>query len=310
MVEDDDGLTFVHLRCDLTRRFAHLDAAAGTVRVRAAVEVEFPVNERSLIVQERNVRLLQKLVHARVALLLLAPAEGEARKHRFLNVVVAVAGVNAVFRADTAQRFRDAIRVVHRLPLIVENIPCNDDKIGVLFVDLLHHSLHLLFADVVAEVQIRHEHDLHLVHARNTFVDRHVIGCYMNDTRIDNAPERRSQDGKRAKAARDAVHLRRDKNVLERQCIPEQQPQKIRRNNREQHIQQHAQPVVADELHHTPRPALGQEKSDDDGADQKHLHRNGQRPMAHRSKKREPRLHPPHRAAQQIVIRQQIDRRK
>ena len=192
MVEDDDGLTFVHLRCDLTRRFAHLDAAAGTVRVRAAVEVELSVNERSLIVQERNVRVLQKLVHARVALLLLALAEGEARKHRFLDVVVAIAGVNAVFRADTAQRFRDAIRVVHRLPLIVENIPCNDDKIGALFVDLLHHSLHLLFADVVAEVQIRHEHDLHLVHARNTFVDRHVIGCYMNDTRIDNAPERRS----------------------------------------------------------------------------------------------------------------------
>ena len=97
VVEHDDGFPFIHLRRDLVRCFSHLDAAAGAVRVRAAVEIEFPVDERTLIVQKRDVRLLQKSIHARVALLLRALAEGEAREHLFLDVVVAVAGVNSVF---------------------------------------------------------------------------------------------------------------------------------------------------------------------------------------------------------------------
>ena len=80
--------------------------------------------------------------------------------------------------------------------------------------------------------------------------------------------------------------------------LAEQQAQKVRRDDREQHIQQYAEPVVADELHHAPRPPLRQEKRDDDGAGQKRLHSHGQRPVARCAEKREPGLHPAHHAAQ------------
>ena len=310
VVEHDDGLTFVHLRRDLIGRFARLDAAAGTVRVGAAVEVKLSVDQRPLVAQERDVRVLQECVHARVALFLLALAEGKAREHRFFDIVVAVAGVNAVFRPDAAQRGGDSLRLIHRLPFVVEDIPRDDDKVGVLLVDPVHHLLHLLFADVVAEVQVSHEHDLHLTHALDGLVDRHVIRRHVDDARIDNAPDGRGQNDKRARAARDAVHLRRDKNVLERQHVPEQQAQKVRRDDREQHIQQHTEPVVADELHHTPEPTLRQEKCNNNRAGQKCLHGHRQRPVAHCAEKRKPRLHPAHHAAQQIEICQQVYRRK
>ena len=48
VVEDDDGLILVHVRCDLIGRLSRLNAAAGTVRVGTSVEVEFSVDERAL----------------------------------------------------------------------------------------------------------------------------------------------------------------------------------------------------------------------------------------------------------------------
>ena len=66
------------------------------MHVGAAIKVELSVDEHALVTQERDVRVLQEFVHARVALLLLALAEGEACEHRLFDVVVAVAGVRAV----------------------------------------------------------------------------------------------------------------------------------------------------------------------------------------------------------------------
>ena len=298
VVEDNDGLILIHIRRDLVGRLARFDAAARAVRVGAAIKVELSVDEHALVAQERDVRVLQKFVHARVALLLLALAEGEARKDRLFDVVVAVAGVNAVFRPDAAQRGGDGLRGFHRLPLVIEDVSRDDDEVGVLFVDPVYHLLHLLFADVVAKVQVGHEHDLHLVHALNSLIDRHVIRRHVDDARVDDAPDGCDQNDQRAHTARDAVHLCRDENVLERQHVPQQQPQQVRRDDREQHIQQYAEPVVADELHHAPCPPLRQEKRDDDGAGQKRLHSHGQRPVARCAKKREPGLHPAHHAAQ------------
>ena len=159
-------------------------------------------------------------------------------------------------------------------------------------------------------MQVSHEHDLHLIHTLDGFVDRDFIRRHMDDARVDDTPYGRGENDERTHAARDAVHFCCDENMPERQHMTEQQPQKIRGDDREQHIQQHAQPVVSDEFHCPPEFSLRQEKRDDNGADQKRLHRHGQRPVARRAEKWEPRLYPTHHTAEQIVIRKQIHRRK
>ena len=174
--------------------------------------------------QERDVCVLQELVHARVALLVLILAEREAHKHRLFDVMVAVAGVNAIFRPDSVQRTGKGRGLIYCLPFVVKNIARNDNKVCILLIDPLHHLPHLFFTDVIAKMEIGYKHNLHLVYTFDSLADRHFIRRHMDDSRIDTPPDGRSQNDEHTHAARKAVHPSCDENMFERQHVTKQQP--------------------------------------------------------------------------------------
>ena len=188
-----------------------------------AIEVELPINERSLVMQERDVCVLQEFIHARVALFLLVLAECEAREHRLFDVMVAVAGVNTIFRPDTAQRTGKGRGLIYCLPFVVKNIARNDNKVCILLIDPLHHLPHLFFTDVIAKMEIGYKHNLHLVYTFDSFVDRHFIRRHMDDSRID-PPQTDAARMTSTHAARKAVHPSCGENMFERQHVTKQRP--------------------------------------------------------------------------------------
>ena len=96
VVQDEDGLALVHVPGDIFRGLPLLDAPAGALVVGAAVEIKAVVDEHALVLQEVDIGVSQKDIHARVAGLGFILVEGEPGEDLLLDVVVAVAGVDTV----------------------------------------------------------------------------------------------------------------------------------------------------------------------------------------------------------------------
>ena len=97
MVDDDDRSGLVHILRDLLRRLALADACAGSLRIGAPVQIKAVVEQYTLITQQLNARIGQKRIHLRTARFRRTLPEREACEDRFLDIVIAVAGVHAVF---------------------------------------------------------------------------------------------------------------------------------------------------------------------------------------------------------------------
>ena len=175
VVHDDDGFAQIHLPGDFLRGLAHPDAPAGPAVVRPAVEIEGVLDQHALLPQQPDARLLQEFVHPGVAGLLLFAGKGEPRQHFFPDVMVAIAGVDAVSAPDAPQNRRKGLRILQRFILIVEDIPGHDYNIGVLLVDQADHLLHVADAYAVSQVEICHQHDFQLLHARGLLVHIQLI---------------------------------------------------------------------------------------------------------------------------------------
>ena len=77
-----------------------------------------------------DIGVSQKDIHARVAGLGFVLVEGEPGENLFLDVVVAVAGVDAVGALNSAERGGELCGVVQGVVLVVEDVPGDDDQVG------------------------------------------------------------------------------------------------------------------------------------------------------------------------------------
>lgn len=99
--------------------------------VGAAVEIKAVVDEHALVLQEVDIGVSQKDIHARVAGLGFVLVEGEPGEDLLLDVVVAIAGVDAVGALDGAERGGELCGVIQGVVLVVEDVPGDDHQVGV-----------------------------------------------------------------------------------------------------------------------------------------------------------------------------------
>ena len=136
-------------------------------------------------------------------------------------------------------------------------------------------------------MEVGDEHDLQLRDRPGGLVDGDVVGGGADDAGIDHPAHGHGEDGQRAQAAHQPVDPRLAE-LLHVQQLHEDEPAEVRQRHGQQQVQQDTQPVVADELHGSPRLAVGQQEGDEGGEGEEGVNKDGDDPRLFPAQSGEP----------------------
>lgn len=227
------------------------------------------MNAHGLIIQQCDPRVVKERLHPRIILQLFCSAEGEPGQDLFCNIVIAPAGVGAVFAFHAFQSGGDRLRVVQSIVVVVENVPGDADQIRLQGVDLFGHLFDIAVADVVSHVQVRDQHDLQVAGAA-FLVDCDIVAGNFQSPGVDNAVKADRYDAQDDHSAADDKGFPGMKpGVVKMAAADEDQPDEISDHDGENDIKQGAEPVVAQMLEKPPEGWLADKKGDDQGTGNK-----------------------------------------
>ena len=149
-----------------------------------------------------------------------------------------------------SQNLRKFIRFLDRFPLVVKNISCDYNQIRILFINLFNHFLHLAHTDVVSKVRIRGQNDFDAFQISRSLINRNFVRGRSYDSGIYHPADRDRQNQSCAKTSRNPSHFRIAKFFsLDMQNVEQHQPHDIGDHYHKNHIKQHAEPIIAEQLH-------------------------------------------------------------
>ena len=134
-----------------------------TGSIKTADQIKGMVDQERFVRKQCNVRITQKLVHARVASgSSTAGVKGKAGENKLIDIVVAPAGEAAVSTVNRCKKGGDFLRILDGIKIVVKNVSGKEDKIRLNRIDHGLHSLHLLQTDRTAKMKVCDKCDLKL----------------------------------------------------------------------------------------------------------------------------------------------------
>lgn len=261
VVQNQDGFFFVQGSQKFLRREPAALNFFRAPQILSAHQVEGVVDQDRFVVQKADVGILEKLKHPGIVRIRSLPHR-EAAKERFVHVMVSETGEASVGALDLGEETAYSIRILDGFKFVVEGVSRKQYQIRVQFIDPIHQMFHMIGPDAVAEMQVGSQNDPKRTLRVQRFVHGHLIFLGIEGTLMEVSvgpgEENRTED-------EDPSPLEGEKGAM--MASSQDQGDQIRRQYKENGVEEIAQKQIADRLQDPMQPqgTLEQKRSQNRG---------------------------------------------